>query len=125
MPRKKKSPQRATRVRSPVVTPEESRTSLTVTVGWMLGAFATFAAEVAGVVVNMVVVITESAPDWLRHVSELLFLIALVTGLVTLGMTPVCLKVRQVPPPKPIMLLVIVIAAAPLLVMAVRTLRGS
>jgi hypothetical protein len=123
-PRKKKSPHRTTRARRPVVTPEESRASLTVTVGWMLGALATFGAEVAGVVVNTIVVITESAPNWLRHVSEILFFVALMTGLMTLVMTPVCLKVRQVPPPRPITVLVVVVAAAPLLVIVVQTMRG-
>jgi hypothetical protein len=102
----------------------ETRVSIMVTVGWMLGALATLAAEVFGVVVNTIVVVTQSAPAWMQAVSKILFFTASITGLVTLLITPVCLRIRHAPPPKPITLLVIVITTTPLLVLVMRTLRN-
>ncbi len=124
MKARKKSRKRPTDLTKPAAAQEETRASLTVTVGWMLGALATFAAEAVGVLVNTIVVVTQSAPTWLQAVSQILFFVASITGLMTLLITPVCLKIRHVPPPKPITLLVIVIATTPLLVMVMRTLRS-
>lgn len=95
---------------------------MVITVGWMLGAMATFGAEVIGLVLKIVVWSSESLPDWLSSVTSVLFLIALLTGLFTLILTPVCLKVRPAPPPKQITRLVLTIATMPLLVLAARTL---
>ena len=110
--------------RSKSIPPSEPRTSVVITVGWMLGAMATFGAELIGLVLKIVVWSSESLPDWLSSVTSVLFLIALVSGLFTLILTPVCLKVRPVPPPTPITVLVLTVATMPLLVLVARTLMG-
>lgn len=124
MKARKKTRKQPANLTKPAAAPEETRASLAVTVAWMLGALATFIAEVVGVLVKTVVAVTQSAPTWLQVVSEILFFVASITGFVTLLITPVCLKVRHVPPPKPITLLVIVIASMPLLIWVIRTLQG-
>ena len=124
MKARKKSRKRPADLAKPAAAQEETRASITITVGWMLGALATFAAEVVGVLVNTAVVVTQSAPTWLQTVSEILFFVASITGVMTLLITPVCLKTRHVPPPKSITLLVIVIATTPLLVLFMRTVRS-
>ena len=108
---RKTSRKQATDSIKPAAAQEETRASLAVTVAWMLAALATFAAEAVGVLVNTIVVVAHSAPTWLHAVSEILFFVATITGLMTILITPVCLKTRQVARPKPITLLVIVIGS--------------
>jgi hypothetical protein len=90
----------------------------------MLGAFATFSAEVTGLILQSIAWRTESMPDWLLATTNVLFFVALVSGLFTLTLTPVCLKVRPTPPPKRITTLVLIIAGMPLLVLVARSLAG-
>lgn len=123
MKARKTSRKRQTNLIKSTAAQEETRASLTITVAWMLGALATIAAEVVGVLVNTIVVVTQSAPTWLQAISEILFFVASITGLMTLLITPVCLKARHVASPKPITLLVIVIATTPLVILVIRALR--
>jgi hypothetical protein len=122
MKARKKWRRRPTGFSQPAPAQEETRASLMVTVVWMLGTLCTFGAEVVGVFVNTIVVVTQSAPTWLQAVSETLFMVALITGLMSLVITPVCLKIRHAPPPKPITLLAVAIATMPLLTLVVRSL---
>ena len=101
---------------------EEPKASVVVTVGWMLGALATFGAEFLGVVLRMAAWINESMPEWLYAITDVLFLVALMSGVFTLLMTVICHAVRPTPPPKPVTRMVLAIAAVPLLVFVAKIL---
>ena len=103
---------------------EEPKASVVVTVGWMLGGLATFGAEVIGVVLKAAAWANESIPDWLLAITNVLFLVALVSGVFTLIMTIICHKVRPTPPPKPITRLMLAIALMPIVVLLARALAG-
>ncbi len=103
---------------------EEPRVSVVVTVGWMLGGLSTFAAEVLAVGLKSYGWLNDEMPNWLPSVTELLFLVALVSGLFTLLMTVVCLRVRPAPPPRPITRTVFLVASAPVVVLVAQWLVG-
>ncbi len=94
MSRKKKSKKRPARTSAPA----ESRSAEAATVFWMTSLLATVLAEGAGLTARLVMVLVEPFEP-LAMLSNLLLLIAAVTGLLCLVMTPVVLRVREVPPP--------------------------
>jgi len=104
--------------------PTESRVSVFVTVGWMLGAMATFGAEAGGFALQAIAWSADPTPEWMEAIASVLFLVALVCGVFTLVLTPICLKVRPSPPPKSITRMVVVVATVPMMVLVARALAG-
>ncbi len=77
---------------------------------------ATLAAEVVGIIVRLII-LTESAAIPLRILSGTLFIVAFVSGLVTLLLTPLVLKLRQVVPPRPIVAAACIVGLIPIVTM--------
>jgi hypothetical protein len=92
--RKKKTNKRPARPSAPA----ESRSADAATVFWVTSLLATVLAEAAGLAARLVIVLIEPFEP-IALLSNLLLLIAAVTGAICLGMTPVVLRVREVPPP--------------------------
>ena len=116
--KKKKRPDKRQRKREKQ--PAESRQAEFVTVAWMLAMLSTLAAEVVGIVVQLLI-IAESATPPLRLLSGTMLIVAFVSGFVTLGLTPVVLKVRKVAPPRPIIAAACVIGIIPIATMVITT----
>ncbi len=85
-----------------------------VTVAWMLSLLAALIAEVLGIL-SRFLMLQVGTSDRLQVLSGTLLLVAVLAGLCTLLLTPVTLKLREVPPPRPIVVSAIVIGLIPLL----------
>ncbi|MBC7853872.1 MAG: hypothetical protein IAF94_10580 [Pirellulaceae bacterium] len=121
--RPKPSPPRAKRV--PLPTDGETRQSVAVTVAWMLTLLVTVAAEVIAVPAT---IISKANPQPLRegittaHIADLFLFLALVTGLLSVGLVPLVYRVRTIPPPPAIVVAALVAAAVPPITMVLRWL---
>ena len=92
----------------------ESQSAEAVTVGWMLSAIAAVAAEAVGIVLQLVL---RSQPNlaWLQIPARTILFVAFVAGVATLALTPLTLKLRRSPPPRPILIAALVAGIMPLL----------
>jgi hypothetical protein len=85
-----------------------------VTVIWMLALLATLLSEVVGILIRLFGLrIGFSAR--LQVLSGTLLTVALLSGLATLLLTPVTLKLRRVPPPRPVVVSAVIAGLVPLL----------
>ena len=106
-----------------VVSKNEDRRSIAITVGWMLSFLATALAELVAIAVQGFTVFFQ-ASDTIRLLADWLLFTAVVSGIVTLLLTPVTLQVREVRPPQLIITLAVVVGASPLLVLACRIMAA-
>jgi len=93
-----------------------------VTVGWMLTTVATAAAELAGLVVFLLIRFASAGgafPEPLRLFPSLMLFTALILGLVSLVLTPLVYHFRQTPPPISVTLVSATLAILPVLVLAI------
>ena len=109
--------------RSKRVVPEvhETRVAEAVTVAWMLAVVSTLMAEAVIIAARWYLSLHPELV-LLQAFAELIFFAALVGGLLSLGLTPLVLKVRQTPPPRGIIVLAVVVGSAPLVVLLARVL---
>ena len=123
MSRKKKS--QAKQTHRATRSSAEERSSVALTVAWMLTSLAT-AIALAVVVVGQMLVwqfppeTSGSAP--FAFVPSLFLLMATITGLVCLTLTPVVYRVRRDPPPRSIATAAVVVSLIPFAIIAWRTL---
>lgn len=121
--RTKPSPRSASPVPQP--TDGETRQSVAVTVAWMLTLLVTLAAEVIAIPAT---IISKANPQPLgegittAHVADLFLFLALVTGLLSVGLVPLVYRVRTIPPPPAIVVVALVAAAVPPITMVLRWL---
>lgn len=102
----------------------ESRAAEAVTVAWMLCFLATVLAEALGLLTRMAMAFgVEMAA--IRVLSITLLLVALLSGLVTLVLTPVAIKLRRHAPPRPVIIMACVTGILPLLTLVLLSLRGG
>ncbi len=114
---KSKSPVRRSRIAG------EDRGSVALTVAWMMTALATAVALSVAVVVQLVVwryppVGNEVHP--FAFVPGLFLMIATLTGLFCLILTPVVYRVRRDPPPRPIATGAVGVSLVPLAIIAAK-----
>lgn len=125
--KKKKRPKPSPRRASPVPQPTdgETRQSVAVTVAWMLTLLVTVAADVIAVPAT---IISKANPQPPRegvstaHIADLFLFLALVTGLVCVGLVPLVYRVRTIPPPPAIVVAALVAAVIPPITMVLRWL---
>lgn len=123
MSRKKKSQSKTSARRARVV--GEDRGSVALTVAWMLTALMT-ALAVAVVIVGRLLLwqfppaTTDARP--LAFVPGLFLLVATVTAVLCLMLTPVVYRVRRDPPPRSIATTVVAVSLLPLAIVAWQTL---
>jgi hypothetical protein len=100
----------------------ESRAAVAVTVAWMLLTLSCLAAQVVALVMWLLARsagIPTGQPNALYLVAATLLFVAMLTGFLVLGLTPLAYRVRQGRPPLGITILAVVIGAAPLITLAV------
>jgi hypothetical protein len=102
--------------------PVEARQAEFVTVAWMLAMLATLSAEVVGIIARLVM-IAESVTAPLQMLSGTMLIVAFVSGVVTLVLTPVVLRIRKVAPPRPIIAAACVIGVIPVATLVMIAVR--
>lgn len=98
---------------------EPSRAMEALTIGWMLTVVTTLVCETAYVLVRSM---NRAGQPSLTMLAGLLLFAALVTGIVVLIMTPVVLRGRRHPPPRPVTIVSLFIGAAPLALAALEVI---
>lgn len=106
----------------------EDRGSLALTVAWMLTAIAAAVATAVSLVAELLLL--QFPPETggaqpFAFVPGLFLLVATVTGLLCLTLTPVVIRVRRDPPPRSITLFAVIAGALPLVIVAWQTLFNS
>lgn len=94
--------------RPPGITQNESRSSVTVTVAWMLTSLVTAAAVALSLVCRMF-----AAVEGILLLSDLFLIVAMVAGVLALSLTPVTYQMREIKPPRPIVVATIGIGLLP------------
>lgn len=85
-------------------TSQETQTAEAMTVFWMLSALIAVSAQALGVLLQLFLRQQEKPEAWLLVSSRTLLLVSFLTGLLTLVLTPLVLRSRTVPPPRPIVI---------------------
>lgn len=109
------------RSRKRPATPPESRSAEAITVFWTTTLLATVLGEVGALLSRTIVALT-GAQGTLLLLSNLLLLIAAVTGLLCLALTPLVLRWRRVPPPAKITQFAVVFSLLPIVTLLVNLL---
>jgi hypothetical protein len=105
----------------------ESRGSVAVTVAWMLLALSCLAAQVVALATWLVARaanIPAGRPNALLLVPTTLMMVALLTGLLAIALTPVVYRVRKARPPLAITLIALAIAVTPLITVTFFAIAG-
>jgi hypothetical protein len=106
----------------------ESRAAVAVTVAWMLLTLSCLAAQIVALVMWLLARsagIPLGKPNALYLVAATLVFVAMLTGFLVLGLTPVAYRVRKSPPPRAVAVLAVVIGTAPLVTLGIAALVGS
>ncbi|MCI0361711.1 MAG: hypothetical protein L0211_24770 [Planctomycetaceae bacterium] len=112
---------------APLPDANESRGAVAVTVVWMLLALSCLAAQLVALVTWLFARgagIPADRPNALLLVPTTLMMVALLTGILLVSITPLVYRIRRSPPPMAITVAAIVIAISPLIGMAVVALIG-
>lgn len=88
----------------------------------MLSLLATLIAEVLGILIRLLM-LQRGGSDRLQVLSGTLLLVAVLAGVLTLILTPVTLRLRNIPPPYPIVVSAVVIGLIPLATVLILVLR--
>ena len=91
---------------------------------WMLAMLATLVAEVFGIAARALLMFVGSS-EWVRVFSVTLLLVALLSGLTTLGLTPIAIRVRRSAPPRAIVVTAVIIGWMPLVTLALLWIRET
>ena len=115
---------RSSRKKSPKPKPKssESRSSDALTVAWTVSLTAVLLCN-AVVLLAAWAVDQEIGGDQINVFLELVLFFGATTGILSLVLLPMVMRVRRVPPPQGLVVFGICIAAAPVLVVLARTLR--
>jgi hypothetical protein len=105
----------------------ESRAAVALTVGWMLSVLSTLAALAVAALVGLATLAWPAPEDQahpLAALAGMMLFVAIATGLLCLALTPLALRVRQIPPPLAITIGAVLIGLAPLVTFAVFAILG-
>ena len=94
------------------------------TVAWMLSLLATIGAEGLGLATRLAMLVVGSSVP-LQAFSGTLLLVAALTGVLLLILTPLVLKVRDTPPPKPLVVAAYVAGTVPILTLVLMATGGG
>jgi hypothetical protein len=100
----------------------QDRSAIAVTVVWMLATFSCAAAQVVALVMWLVarsVGIPAGQPNALGVVAGILQMVAMLTGLLVLVLTPFAYRVGHTRPPRLVTIGAIIVALMPLVTIAV------
>lgn len=102
----------------------ETQQAEALTVFWMMALLSTVLGELGALAARGFIALVRPLPA-LVLLSNLLLLIAAVTGLLCLGLTPLVLRLRRVAPPPAITRFAIAAGLLPLATLAVMLLLGE
>jgi hypothetical protein len=116
--RKKKKKPAPTAARQPAPTIDtEERSSVAITVAWMLATMACFLAEIVWLGSELAILNLTRAqlPGAVLVIPDMMRLTAVCTGLLGLTLLPFVLRVRQAPPPRAVTIFSVLVCILPLL----------
>ena len=126
--RRKKAPSgksfRAQREAASLQEAAETRTAVAATVGWMLALMSTLTAEGIGLLCRWYTVLVEPQ-EVLTVISLVMLFVALISGLLTVGLIPVVLRVAKTRPPRVIVQVALIAGLLPVGVVLVQFLTRS
>lgn len=97
--------------------PKETRAAEAVTVAWMMAALAAFLGTLLASIAYAALWFTAPGGQIttpMVTIPFLLFFISAITGAICLLLTPLALKLRRIPPPRPVTIFALFAGAAPL-----------
>ena len=97
----------------------EERSAEAATIGWMLTTLATLVALLCSLGAFLLVRTFENPPPSLELLPGLLLVVASMSGLVSVGLTPLVVRLRKVQPPTAITRGAVVLGAFPIVLMIV------
>ena len=103
----------------------ESRPAVALTVAWMLSCMSTAVGMLTVLALRLLMLafpVAAGGEHPLGRISGVLLFIALITGVVCLGFTPLVYRVRSAPPPSAITVGAIMIGLAPIVLLIVLNL---
>jgi hypothetical protein len=112
---------------SPLPDARESRGAVAVTVVWMLLALSCLAAQIVALATWLVARaagIPAGQPNALLLVPTTLMMVALLSGILLIAVTPLAYRVRKSRPPTAITIVALLIAIAPIITVAVLAVMG-
>jgi RsiW-degrading membrane proteinase PrsW (M82 family) len=112
-----KSNRRKTRTASPHADAGESRGVVGLTVAWMLTCMCTAASLAVAAAIRLILLATpavEPANHPWNVIAGMVLLVAVVSGLMCLGLTSLVLRLRGSPPPRSVTVFAVVVSLAPL-----------
>jgi hypothetical protein len=112
-----KRKQRRAEAESTSATPAESPSSKGVTVFWMTSLLATVLSQIVALALRLLLLLGSAPP--LLLLSNVMQLVAVVTGVVCLLVTPIVYRVRDTPPPRAITQFAVVAGLLPIVVLIV------
>jgi hypothetical protein len=114
--KKKKPAATITRRQAPTIDTEE-RSSVAITVAWMLATMACFLAGILwlGSQLAILNLARNQIPGAVLVIPDMMRLTAVCTGLLGLTLLPFVLRVRQAPPPRAVTIFSVIVCVLPLL----------
>ena len=104
---------------------DDQRPAVAVTVAWMLTTICSAAAQLLTLVMWLVARsagIPEGRPNALAVIPDVMLMVAFLTGLLALILTPITLRTRRSPPPRAITIAAVLVGLSPLVIIAARSL---
>src|SRR4029079_6041818 len=103
----------------------ESPPAVALTIAWMLSCMSTAVGMLTVLALRLLMLafpVAQGGDHPLGRISSVFLFVALVTGLVCLGLTPLVYRVRKAPPPAPITVGAVLIGVAPIVLLIVLNL---
>src|SRR5262245_13540093 len=110
--------------REPQPDENESRGAVALTVAWMLTCLSTTAGMLVVVALRLLMLafpVAAGGVHPLARIAGVFLFIALMTGILCLGFTPLVYRLRQQPPPRAITIGAVLIGLSPFLLLLVLT----
>jgi hypothetical protein len=104
--------------------PSETRTSEVLTVAWTVSLTMVLACDVVAVIAHLYAKSVTPSDGIELFVGMMLFG-GSVVGVVCLGLLPVLIRVRRLPPPPGIMVFGVLVSVAPMLAAVARVMQGG
>jgi hypothetical protein len=113
-------------VRQPVPDQHESRAAVALMVAWMLACMSTAVAMLMVLALRLLMIafpVAAGGVHPLARIAGVLLFVALMTGALCLGFTPLTHRIRHAPPPRAITIGAILIGLSPIVMLIVLALR--
>jgi hypothetical protein len=108
--------------REPLPDQHESRAAVALTVAWMLACTSTAVAMLVVLALRLLMIAFPVAAGGVHpvaHIAGVLLFVAMMTGALCLGFTPLTYRIRHAPPPRAITIAAILIGLSPIVMLIV------